>query len=109
MTDMNPPTAEPADDVETLAEVIWTASRADESTISATGANHVARAVLASDWLAAERAKAKAEALREHRRRVLRFMPPGLVDRATVVADLEDYAHRLADAPREAQDGGGER
>ena len=30
-----------------LANAIWTASRSDEGTISATGANHVARAVLA--------------------------------------------------------------
>jgi hypothetical protein len=29
-----------------LAEAIWTASRADEGTISATGANHVADALL---------------------------------------------------------------
>lgn len=33
-----------------LAELIWTTSRADESTISATGANIVARAIVASDW-----------------------------------------------------------
>ena len=39
-------------DVSALAKVIWHASRADESTISATGANHVADAVIASDWLA---------------------------------------------------------
>lgn len=39
-------------------------------------------------------AKVKADALREHRRRVTRFMPPGLVNRATVLADLEDYASR---------------
>ena len=38
----------------------------------------------------------KAEALREHRRRVVRFMPAGLVNRATVLADLDDYANRLA-------------
>lgn len=38
----------------------------------------------------------KAEALREHRRRVVRFMPAGLVNRATVLADLDDYADRLA-------------
>lgn len=38
----------------------------------------------------------KAEALREHRRRVVRFMPTGLVNRATVLADLDDYADRLA-------------
>ena len=41
-------------------------------------------------------ATVKAEALREHRRRVARFTPPGLVDRATVLADLDDYAYRLA-------------
>ena len=40
----------------------------------------------------------KAEALREHRRRVVRFMPAGLVNRATVLADLDDYANRLAPA-----------
>ena len=39
-------------DEEQLAEVIWAASRADEGTISATGANIVARAVLGSEWLA---------------------------------------------------------
>ena len=33
-----------------LARVIWEASRADESTISATGANVVARAVEAAGW-----------------------------------------------------------
>lgn len=37
----------PATDRDALAEVIWTASRDDEGTISATGANHVADAVLA--------------------------------------------------------------
>jgi hypothetical protein len=37
-----------------------------------------------------------AEALRSHRRRVARFMPAGLVDRATVLADLDDYADRIA-------------
>lgn len=36
----------------------------------------------------------KAEALREHAQRVRRFMRPGLVNRATVLADLEDYAVR---------------
>ena len=46
-------------------------------------------------WLAAEKAKWQAEALRAHRRRVFRFMPSGLVDRATVLADLDDYATRL--------------
>lgn len=40
-------------------------------------------------------ARAKAEALREHRRRVARFMPAGLVDRATVLADLDHYADRI--------------
>lgn len=33
---------------EALADAIWTASRADEGTISATGANHVAEAVVAA-------------------------------------------------------------
>lgn len=37
----------------------------------------------------------KADALEEHRRRVVRSMPPGLVDRATVIADLEDWASRI--------------
>ena len=37
----------PAADRHEVAEVIWTTSRADESTISATGANHVADALLA--------------------------------------------------------------
>lgn len=35
-------------------------------------------------------------ALRDHRRRVERFMPPGLVNRAGVLADLDDYADRAA-------------
>jgi len=46
-------------------------------------------------WLASEKAKWQAEALRHHRRRVVRLMPPGLVDRATVLADLDDYADRI--------------
>ena len=59
--------AEPdARDVEALGEVIWTTSRADESTISATGANIVARAVLASDWFAAHDAQVR----REERERI---------------------------------------
>lgn len=40
------------DDATALARIIWTTSRADESTISATGADIVARAILNSDWLA---------------------------------------------------------
>jgi len=46
-------------------------------------------------WLAAHDRQVQAEALRAHYRRVSRFMPPGLVDRATVLADLDDYATRL--------------
>lgn len=34
--------------VEALAEAIWNASRADEGTISATGANHVAATLISS-------------------------------------------------------------
>ena len=45
--------------------------------------------------LAVHDARVKAEALREHRRRVARIMRPGLVDRATVLADLDDYAARI--------------
>lgn len=36
---------------ETLGKIIWETSRADEGTISVTGANIVARALLASDLL----------------------------------------------------------
>lgn len=52
------------DDVTALARLIWHTSRADESTISATGANIVAAAVLASSWLAERDARVQAEALR---------------------------------------------
>ena len=51
----------PEQDVDTLAEIIWNASRADEGTISATGANVVARAVLSSDWRVKDRAEVRAE------------------------------------------------
>lgn len=34
-----------------LANIIWTTSREDEGTISATGAQHIARAILNSDWV----------------------------------------------------------
>jgi hypothetical protein len=50
---------------EALAEVIWSASRADEGTISATGANVVADAILTSPALARLLAEARAGALRE--------------------------------------------
>lgn len=53
------------EDLKALAEVIWTASRADESTISAIGADHVAMAVLGSDVLADIKRAAKIAALRE--------------------------------------------
>jgi hypothetical protein len=53
-----------------LAEIIWTASRGDESTISATGADIVARAVLASDWMARVRADVAATALEQAADRV---------------------------------------
>lgn len=36
--------------VDWLAELIWTASRADEGTISAIGAQHVARAIVEAGW-----------------------------------------------------------
>lgn len=42
-----------------------------------------------------ERREAKAEALDEHRRRIVRFYPKGLVPRSTVIADLEDWADRI--------------
>lgn len=57
------------DDVKALGQIIWETSRADESTISYAGANIVAKAILASDWLAgynasrAEAAEARAAAL----------------------------------------------
>lgn len=61
----DPLPAEPdAGDVEhagSLGRIIWETSRADEATISATGANIVARAILASDWLDAVRRKAGGE------------------------------------------------
>ena len=41
-------------------------------------------------------AEVKAEALREHRRRVVRTMPGGFVSRATVLADLDEWSQRLA-------------
>lgn len=44
--------------VELYAETIWNASRADEGTISATGAKHVARAVLAVRDAEVERLRA---------------------------------------------------
>lgn len=44
-----------------LARTIWEASRADGSTISATGADIVAERILASDWLAAHDAVVVAE------------------------------------------------
>ena len=54
----------------------------------------------ADEWLAAHDARIASEAaekaLRDHRSRVVRFMPPGLVDRASVLADLDDYADRIA-------------
>jgi len=62
---LDTPAPAPVGDVEGLAELIWHTSRADESTISAAGADIVARAVLASDWLAAFAAAQRAEALRE--------------------------------------------
>lgn len=57
------PQPEEASNRNRLAEVIWTASRADEGTISATGANKVADAVLASEWLSNRDAATRAEAL----------------------------------------------
>lgn len=51
--------------VQALAKVIWATSRADESTISAAGANIVARALLDSDALRALIAEERAAALRE--------------------------------------------
>jgi len=53
-----------------------------------------ARAVLALFGNRPTAAQVKAEALREHARRVKRIMRAGLVNRATVLADLEDYAGR---------------
>lgn len=53
------------DDIHRLGQIIWETSRADESTISYAGANIVARAILASDWLAGVRAQARREALSE--------------------------------------------
>lgn len=43
-----------------LGALIWETSRADEGTISATGASIVAKAILSSDWLAAHDAAAAA-------------------------------------------------
>lgn len=61
-----------------------------------------ARAVLALFAAQPTVEQVKAEALREHRRRVVRFMPAGLVNRATVLADLDDYADRLAGGDSDA-------
>lgn len=47
--------------MEALAQIIWRTSRADEGTISATGANIIARALLTSDWLKAHDAARAAE------------------------------------------------
>lgn len=60
---MSAPYATP--EAKALAVVIWTTSRADESTISGIGADKVAAAILSSDWLAQRDARVKAEALRE--------------------------------------------
>lgn len=54
-----------ATEAEALAEAIWNASRADEGTISATGANHVAAALLASDWMQQHDDAVRAEALEQ--------------------------------------------
>lgn len=48
-------------DASSLARIIWDTSRADEGTISATGADIVAKAILDSDWLSQERANAIAD------------------------------------------------
>lgn len=58
---MNWPTGEER----ALAELIWTTSRGDESTISATGANIIADAIMDSGWLILRDARSRAEALRE--------------------------------------------
>lgn len=46
-------------------------------------------------WPGKTEAEIEARTLREHHRRVFRFMPSGMVNRATVLADLEDYASRV--------------
>jgi len=43
----------------------------------------------------------QAQALRDHRRRVARFYPAALVSKATVLADLDDYAARLTTTTEE--------
>lgn len=48
-----------------LGRVVWEASRQDEGTISALGADVVAKAVLGSDWLAAHDREVAARSLRE--------------------------------------------
>ena len=53
------------DEAKALAVIVWTTSRADEGTISGIGADHVAAAILASEWLAQRDARVRAEALRE--------------------------------------------
>lgn len=50
------------DDVTALARLIWETSRADESTISALGADIVAGAILRSRWLAERDARIRAKA-----------------------------------------------
>lgn len=49
-----------------LGKLIWETSHADEGTISATGANIVAQAILASDFVAQIRAETLEEARRNH-------------------------------------------
>lgn len=91
---------------EGLAEVLWTASRADESTISATGANHVAAAILASDWLARVKREAAAAAevrvLRETADRLSDFEFPAGSDALEpmyrLVIDLRRKAARVEEA-----------
>lgn len=61
----------------------------------------------AAEILAAVYREVQARALEDQRRRVVRFMPAGMVDRATVLADLNDYAARLRTP--DAGVGGGER
>jgi hypothetical protein len=71
-------------DVHALGEIIWTTSRADESTISATGANVVARAILDSDWLAQRDAAQRAEGAK------------AVVDAVEGVANLLGYSYDSA-------------
>lgn len=88
-----------------LAETIWTASRADESTISATGANVVARAVLSSGWFADRLAEARAERDAEWRARIDDITAIRCAEaRAQALAPIREFHDRWGSADVEELD-----